>query len=76
MAQPGDCHTESSKSEREGQIYDITYIWTLIKSIQKNLFMKRKQTFQNQSYGSLRGNCWGEGGTGTVGITSTPCCIK
>ena len=26
MAQPGDCHTESSKSEREGQIYDITYM--------------------------------------------------
>ena len=34
-----DYHTEWSKSDREGQIsYNITYMWNLIKIMQKNLF--------------------------------------
>ena len=38
-------HTELSKADREGKIsYDITYIWILIKIIQKNLFIKQKET--------------------------------
>lgn len=38
--------------------YDITFMWNLIKMIQKNLFTKQTQTqsFQNQSYGFQRGN--------------------
>ena len=47
------------KSDRERQIsYDTIYMWNLIKMIQKNLFIKQKQTyrFQNQSYGYHRGN--------------------
>ena len=39
---PRDCHTEWSKSERERQIYDITYMWNLKKLIQMNLFTKQK----------------------------------
>ena len=45
------------QSDRERQIsYDSTYMWSLIKMIQKNLFIKQKQThrFQNQSYGYHR----------------------
>ena len=30
MHGPSECHTESSKSNREGEIpYDIPYMWTL-----------------------------------------------
>ena len=47
---------------RQGK-YHITYMWTLIKMVQKNLFIKQKQTdrFQNQPYGYHRGNCGREG---------------
>ena len=41
----------SQNSERERQIqYIISYMWNQIKIIQKNLFIKQKQThrFQNQ----------------------------
>ena len=30
------------KSDRERQIYDITYMWNLKKSVQINLFTKQK----------------------------------
>ena len=51
MDGPRDYHTEWSKLEEERQIYDITYIWNLIKMIQNNLFIKKKQTnrFKKQS---------------------------
>ena len=43
MDGPRDCHTKTSKSDRERQIsYDITYMWNLKKMIQINLFTKRK----------------------------------
>ena len=29
MDGPRDCHTERSKSDREGQIYDIAYMWKI-----------------------------------------------
>ena len=38
----GDCHTESSKSGRERQMYDIAYMWNLKKRVQMNLFVKQK----------------------------------
>ena len=43
--------SEVSQTEKD-KYYDITYMWNLIKMIQKNLFIKQKQThrFQNQSY--------------------------
>ena len=53
--------TKWNKSYREGQIYNITYMWNLIKIIEKNLFTKQKQIqkFQNQTYGFQRGNMTG-----------------
>ena len=43
MDGPRDCHTKTSKSDRERQIsYDITYMWNLKKMIQINLFTKEK----------------------------------
>ena len=66
-----------SDSERQTS-YDITHMWKLIKMIQKNLFIKQKQIhrFQNQSCGYHRGNNWGKGRIGKVGITYTHYCIK
>ena len=57
---------------------DITYIWNLIKMIQKDLFAKKKQAhrFQKQSYGYHRSNHCGKGGAGRVGITHTHYYIK
>ena len=41
MVGPRDYNTKWSKSDRERQIYDITYMWNL-KMIQMNLFTKQK----------------------------------
>ena len=42
--------------------YDIIYMWNIIKMIQRNLFIKQKQTqqFQNQTYG-YKGEMGGRG---------------
>ena len=42
----------------ERQIYDIIYMWTIMKMIQKNFFIKQKQIhrFQSQIYSYHRGN--------------------
>ena len=39
-----DCPTEWSKSDREGKIYDIAYMWNLKKKkrLQMNLFAKQE----------------------------------
>ena len=53
MHGPSECHTESSKSNREGEIpYDIPYMWTL-KRNDTNELTKQKQThrLREQSYG-------------------------
>ena len=42
MDGPRDYHTERSKSKTIS--YEITYIWNLIKMVQKNLFNKNKLT--------------------------------
>ena len=40
--------------------YDIAYMWNLMKMIQKSLFIKQTHRFQNQTYGSHKGNhSWG-----------------
>ena len=46
--------------------YDISNRWNLIKTIQKNLFTKQKQTqrFQNQTYGYQTGKARGKDGLG------------
>ena len=49
----------SEVSQIEKQIpNDISYMWNLIKMIQKNLFTNQKQThrFRSQIYGYQRGN--------------------
>ena len=43
MDGPRGHYAKWNKLDRERQIaYDITYMWTLIKMIQKNLFIKQK----------------------------------
>ena len=43
---PRDYHTKRMKSDRNWQMYDITYKWNLKKKIQINLFTKQKQTYK------------------------------
>ena len=50
------------KSDTQRSIpYEITDVWKLIKIIQKNIFIKQKETqrFQNHTYGYQRGNSEG-----------------
>ena len=47
MDGPRDYHTKWSKSERERQIYDITYMWNL-NMREMNLFTKQKQTYRHR----------------------------
>ena len=39
MGGPRDCDSEQSKSDREREMYNITYIWNL-KMVKINLFRK------------------------------------
>ena len=54
-----ECHTVSSKSDREGEtLYNIPYMWNLKKKIiQMNLLTK--QTHKDCSHG-CRGEGWGK----------------
>ena len=47
---PESILSEVSQTEKD-QYHDIAYMWNLIKMMQKNLFVKQKQThrFQNQT---------------------------
>ena len=50
MERPRQCHTEWSKSDREGEIsYDIPYMWNL-KRNDTNEFTKQKETHTEQTY--------------------------
>ena len=55
MDGPRDYYIKWSKSEKDK--YDITYMWSLKKKIQKNLFTKQKQTHRlgKQTYGYQSG---------------------
>ena len=45
MGGPRECHTEWSKSDREGKVsYDIPYMWNL-KGNDKNELTKQKETY-------------------------------
>ena len=50
------------KSDREGQIYGISYMWNVKKKEQMNLFAKQKQTHRcrKQIYGYQGGKLGGE----------------
>ena len=69
MDRPRDYHTKWNNSDKERQIsYDSTYMWNLIKMIQKNLFTKQ----------ILKSNLWlpkwkggGEGYISRLGLTYT-----
>ena len=54
------------KSEREGQIYGISYMWNILKKEQMNLFTKQKQSHRcrKQTYGYQGGKLGGETETG------------
>jgi len=60
MDGPRDYHSEVRQTEKEKD--HITYMWNLIKMVEKNLFIKQKEThrFQNQSSGYHRWNHCGE----------------
>ena len=55
MDVPRDYYIKWSKSEKDK--YDITYMWSLKKKIQMNLFTKQKQTHRlgKQTYGYQSG---------------------
>ena len=64
MDGPGDCHTEWSKSEREGErSYDIHYMWNL-KRNDTNELTKQKEThrLKEQTHGFGVGGKDGEKG--------------
>ena len=44
MDGPGDCHTEWSKSDRERQIYDTTYMWNLKKATNELIYKRNGVT--------------------------------
>ena len=44
-----ECHTERSKSDREGEIlYNVPYMWNVKAMVQMTLFIKRKQTHRKK----------------------------
>ena len=65
--------SEVNETERD-QYHTISYIWNIIKIIQKNLFMKQKnsQILSSNLYYYM-GNCGGGGRNWGMGITY--CCM-
>ena len=54
MDRPRDCHTEWSKSDREGEIlYDIPYMWNLKRNDTNEITSKTERDSQTQ-----RMNLW------------------
>ena len=56
----------------------FTFMWNLIKMIQKNLFIKQNKftDFKTNLMVTIGETVVGEGGIGRVGITDTHYCIK
>ena len=68
-----DYHTNWSSLDRERQIsYDITNMWNLTKIIQKNLFIRQKDSnIWKQNLWLLKRKCWGKGWIGRLGSAYT-----
>ena len=63
MAGPRDCHTERSKSDREGEIScDVPYTWTLKRNDANELTKQRLTDLENE----LTGAGLKDGGEGIV----------
>ena len=62
MDVPRDYHTKRSKSDRERQIYDITYMWNLKKMIQMNLQSRNRLTDIENKLMVNKRERWGGGG--------------
>ena len=60
-------NTKWSKSDKERQIYDITYMRNL-KIVQMNLYTKQKETYIENKHGSQNG---GEGITRIMRLTDS-----
>ena len=77
MDGPRDCHTERSKSDREGEISDDTLICRIEKEmIQMNLYTKQKQTHRLRKKPMVaREKDGGKGWLGVLGWTCMHFCI-
>ena len=61
MDGPRDYHTKWSKSDRERQVYDITYMWNLKSDTNKLIYKTEtdSQRLRKQTYGYQRGSVGG-----------------
>ena len=69
-----ECHTEWSKSNRQGEMsYGIPYTYNL-KGNDTNELTKQTRWFREQAYG-CQAEGWGKGELGNMGWTCTHCYI-
>ena len=61
MEGPRDLYAKGGKSNRERQLYDITYMWNLKKMTQMNLFREQKQTPRHRKQSTVTKGESGEG---------------
>ena len=60
MDGPGECHSEYSQSDREGELlYDTPYMWNLKKIIQKHLQNRKRLTNLKNKLMVVGGKDWG-----------------
>ena len=49
MNGPRECHTEWSKSDREGEIYNIAYMWNLKNGTNEPVYLQNKNWVKNST---------------------------
>ena len=64
MDGPRDYHTKWSKSDRERQLYDIIYMWSLKKYIHQLIYKTETYRPRKETYGYQRGKGRGRGKLG------------